>query len=203
MDINRKSRPAVSLGIKGESVVAGDHLALFYDTDEEFANTLGFIEAGLNGSDHCILFGIPSDTGRMLRVLSQRRWDVERLAREGRLSELRPETTCDATVAAVSRHFEQVLGRGATFIRFLGNAAVGSEGWPTDEEFYKLEATVSAATLDLPCVAICMFDLRTQSAHTIMKAAFEGHPVTIHRNCIRENPLYVPRAEGHDGRGAV
>jgi len=38
-----------------------------------------------------------------------------------------------------------------------------------------------------------MFDLRTQSAHTIMKAAFEGHPVTIHRNCIRENPLYVPR----------
>ena len=39
-----------------------------------------------------------------------------------------------------------------------------------------------------------MFDLRSQSAHTIMKAAFEGHPVTIHRNCIRENPLYVPKA---------
>ena len=194
MDTYRKSRPAVPLGIKGESVVAGDHLALFYDTDEEFANTLGFIETGLKGTDHCILFGIPSDTDRMRRVLSERRWDVERLVREGRLSELRPEATCEATVAAVSRHFEHVLGKGATFIRFLGNAAVGREGWPTEEEFYKLEATVSAATLDLPCVAICMFDLRTQSAHTILKAAFEGHPVTIHRNCIRENPLYVPRA---------
>ena len=77
---------------------------------------------------------------------------------------------------------------------FLGNAAVGRDGRPQEEEFYKLEATVSAATLDLPCVAISMFDLRTQSAHTILKAAFEGHPVTIHRNCIRENPLYVPRA---------
>jgi hypothetical protein len=195
MDTYRKSRPAVPLGIKGDSVVAGDHLALFYDTDEEFANTLGFIEIGLKRTDHCILFGIPSDTDRMLRVLSERRWDVERLVREGRLSELRPEATCEATVAAVSRHFEHVLGKGVTFIRFLGNAAVGREGWPTDEEFYKLEATVSAATLDLPCVAICMFDLRTQSAHTILKAAFEGHPVTIHRNCIRENPLYVPRAE--------
>jgi hypothetical protein len=195
MDTQRKFRAAVPLGIKGESVVAGDHLALFYDTDEEFANTLAFIETGLHGTDHGILFGIPSDTERMLRVLRERGWDVPRLVHEGRLSELRPEPTCEATVAAVSRHFEHILGQGTTFIRFLGNAAVGCEGWPTEEEFYKLEATVSAATRHLPCVAICMFDLRTQSAHTILKAAFEGHPVTIHRNCIRENPLYVPRSE--------
>jgi hypothetical protein len=194
MDTSRKSRPPVPLGIHGESVVAGDHLALFYDTEEEFTKTLGFIETGLNGTDHCIVFGVPSDTERMLSVLRQRRWDVERLMREGRLSALRPEGTCEATMASVSRHFEHVLGSGATFIRFLGNAAVGHDGWPTEEEFYKLEATVSAATLDLPCIAICMFDLRTQSAQTIMKAAFEGHPVTIHRNCIRENPLYVPRS---------
>jgi hypothetical protein len=194
MDTTRKSRPAVPLGIRDESVVAGDHLALFYDTDEEFTNALGFLETGLKGTDHCIVFGIPSDTERMLRVLSERRWDVKRLIRDGRLSVLRPEETCEATVASVSRHFEQVLGNGATFIRFLGNAAVGRKGWPAEEEFYKLEATVSAATLDLPCVAICMFDLRTQSAQTILKAAFEGHPVTIHRNCIRENPLYVPRS---------
>ena len=194
MHPNRKSRAPVPLGIQGESVVAGDHLALFYDTEQEFTNALGFIETGLNGSDHCILFGIPSDTDRMLRVLSERMWGVEQLMRKGTLSVLRPEPTCDATVASVSRHFEQVLENGATFIRFLGNAAVGREGWPTEDEFYKLEATVSAATLDLPCIAICMFDLRTQSAQTIMKAAFEGHPVTIHRNCIRENPLYIPKS---------
>jgi hypothetical protein len=194
MDSRRKSRRAVPLGIKEEMVVAGDHLALFYDTDEEFTNALGFIETGLRSGDHCILFGIPSDTDRMLQGLTQRNWDVERLMQEERLSILRPEETCDATVASVSRHFERVFEKGATFIRFLGNAAVGEEGWPTEEEFYKLEATVSAATFGLPCVAICMFDLRTQSAQTLMRAAFEGHPVTIHRNCIRENPLYIPKA---------
>lgn len=87
-----------------------------------------------------------------------------------------------------------MLGAGATFIRFFGNAAVGREGWPSAEEFYKLEATVSMATVELPCVAICLFDLRSQSAATIMKAAFEGHPVTFHRNCVRENPYYIPRS---------
>jgi hypothetical protein len=194
MDTHRKFRRAISLGIRGESVVEGDHLALFYETDEEFANAVDFIETGLKGSDHGILFGVPSDVDRMLRVLRDRGWNIEGLLREERLSVLRPHPTCEATVAAVSRHFEQLLGQGATFIRFLGNAAVGCEGWPSEEEFYKLEATVSAATLGLPCVAICMFDLRTQSAATILKAAFEGHPVTIHRNCIRENPLYIPRA---------
>ena len=194
MNSSRHSRPSVPLGIQGENAVVGDHLALFYETDAEFANAFGFLEAGLKGTDHCIVFGIQADIDRMLAVLRDRQWPVDDLMRGGRLSVLSPEETCDATVVAVSRHFQEVLGRGATFIRFLGNAAVGQAGWPSEEEFYKLEATVSAATLDLPCVAICMFDLRSQSAHTIMKAAFEGHPLTIHRNCIRENPLYVPRA---------
>ena len=194
MDINRKQRPPVALGIHNETVATGDHLALFYETDKEFAEAFGFIETGLASGDHCILFGIPQDTDRMIGVL-EKRHDVDALLREGRVSILRPEPTCDDTVAAVTRHFEQVLGKGATFIRFIGNAAVGREGWPVEEEFYKLEATVSAATLDLPCVAICMFDLRTQPAKAIVHAAIEGHPVTIHRNCIRENPFYVPRAE--------
>jgi len=194
MDTERKRRAQIDLGLHDETVAVGDHLAMFYDTEEEFAKALGFIEKGLRGADHCVLFGIPSDTERMLTVLRRKQWDVAREMAGGRLSVLRPEATCDATVASVSRHFDQVLATGRTMIRFLGNAAVGSEGWPSEEEFYKLEATVSAATMALPCVAICMFDLRTQPARTIMKAAFEGHPVTIHRNCIRENPLYVPRA---------
>jgi hypothetical protein len=195
MDTERKRRAQIDLGLHDETVAVGDHLAMFYDSEEEFAKALGFIEMGLRAADHCVLFGIPSDTERMLSVLRRKQWDVAREMAVGRLSVLRPEATCDATVAAVSRHFDEVLATGRTMIRFLGNAAVGSQGWPSEEEFYKLEATVSAATLALPCVAICMFDLRTQPARTIMKAAFEGHPVTIHRNCIRENPLYVPRAE--------
>ena len=141
-----------------------------------------------------MIFGIAEDTDRALEVVRKRGWDTAALLASGRLSVVRPAATCDETVSAVSAHFQSVLDAGAPFIRFIGNAAVGRDGWPSEEEFYKLEATVSEATLTLPCVAICMFDLRAQPARTIMRAAFEGHPVTLHRNCIRENPLYVPRA---------
>lgn len=195
MSENRRSREVVNLGIADETVFSGDHIAYFYDSDAEFERAFGFLELGLRAADHCVVFGIPDDTDRSLKVLRSLGWPVDELIEQGRLSVVRPALTCDDTVAAVSEHFARVLDAGAPFIRFLGNAAVGREGWPAEEEFYKLEATVSAATLTLPCVAICMFDVRHQPARTILQAAFEGHPVTLHRNCIRENPYYVPRSQ--------
>jgi hypothetical protein len=192
---SRKARDEVVLGIADDTVFAGDHIAYFYETDEEYHRAFGFLDVGLRRLDHCLIFGIREDTELALDAMRKRGWDTEELISAGRLSVLRPAATCDETVDRVSRHFEKILATGTTFIRFLGNAAVGREGWPDEEEFYKLEATVSEATLTLPCVAICMFDLRAQPARTIMKAAFEGHPVTLHRNCVRENPYYVPRAE--------
>jgi hypothetical protein len=192
---SRRARKEVELGIADDTVFAGDHIAYFYETDAEFQRAFGFLEVGLRGDDHCVIFGIPEDRDRAEAVMRSRGWDVASLVAAGRLSFLEPAPTSDETVARVGRHFDEVLAAGAPFIRFIGNAAVGREGWPAEDEFYKLEAAVSEASLHLPCVAICMFDLRVQPARTIMKAAFEGHPVTLHRNCVRENPYYVPRAE--------
>jgi hypothetical protein len=191
----RASRDQIALGLANDTVFVGDHIAYFYDTDSEFQRAFGFLDVGLRGSDHCVIFGIPEDIERALAAVRTLGWDTEALISSGRISLLSPAATCEETVARVSQHFEKLLATGTEFIRFIGNAAVGREGWPSEEEFYKLEATVSEATLTLPCVAICMFDLRVQPATTIMKAAFEGHPVTLHRNCVRENPFYIPRAE--------
>lgn len=192
--LRRKSREVVALGINDDTVSAGDHIAYFYESDAEFRRAFGFLDVGLRRGDHCVIFGVPDDIERSLGAVRALGRDTDALIAAGRLSTLQPALTCDETVERVSRHFDAVYASGASFIRFIGNAAVGREGWPSEEEFYKLEATVSEATLSMPCVAICMFDLTSQPARTIMKAAFEGHPVTVHRNCVRENPYYVPRA---------
>lgn len=42
METNRKHRPPVSLGIYNETVATGDHLAFFYETEDEFARAFGF-----------------------------------------------------------------------------------------------------------------------------------------------------------------
>lgn len=198
MQIKREARQQVLLGIANETVYAGDHIAYFYESEPEFERAFGFVEMGLRGEEHCVIFGIDADIERSLAVMERRGWRTAQLIEAGRMSTLNPSATCDETVERVSAHFQAIFDAGTRLIRFIGNAAVGQEGWLSEEEFYRLEATVSAATLEMACVAICMFDLRAQPARTIMKAAFEGHPVTFHRNCIRENPYYVPRAEAAD-----
>src|SRR5688500_2880167 len=67
MDINRKFRSSVPLGIHDETVFTGDHLAYFYETEQEFALALGFLEIGFRGNDHGVIFGISEDTEHMLR----------------------------------------------------------------------------------------------------------------------------------------
>jgi len=191
----RKARGEVVLGVAGDTVFVGDHIAYFYETDAEFQRAFGFLDVGLQGADHCVIFGVPDDIDRALDAVRGLGWDTDALISSGRLSIMHPAATSEETADRVSQHFAKLLAAGAPLIRFIGNAAVGREGWPEEEEFYKLEATVSEASLTLPCVAICMFDLRSQPARTIMKAAFEGHPVTLHRNCVRENPYFVPRSE--------
>ena len=194
MDLTRKSRSAVELGIAHESVFVGDHIAYFYSTDSEFERAFGFLELGWQQDEHGVFFEIAEDVERAKALLSQRGWDVDELLNTCKLSVLSPAPTCASTLERVSAHFDRIFNSGSKLIRFLGNAAVGREGWPPEEEFYKLEAAVSEASLSIPCVAICMFDLRAQPAQSIMSAAFEGHPVTFHRNCIRENPYYIPRS---------
>lgn len=195
MDLGRKTRPSIDLGIDGERVFSGDHIAYFYGSESQFERAFGFLEQGFRQGDHCVYFGIPEDVDRALAVLKKRGWQVEELLDMNQLSVLHPASTCDETLERVSAHFDRVFNSGAPFIRFLGNAAVGRGGWPSEEEFYKLEAAVSEASLTMRCVAICMFDLHGQSATTLMNAAFEGHPITFHRNCVRENPYYIPRSK--------
>src|SRR5687768_13435386 len=121
--LDRKAREEIELGISDDAVFAGDHIAFFYETDEEFQRAFGFLE----------------DIERMLAAVRELGWDTDELLATGRLSTLEPADTCEATVERVSRHFEKILATGAPFIRFIGNAAVGRDGWPAEEEFYKLE----------------------------------------------------------------
>src|SRR5215211_2744735 len=109
MSENRRGRETVNLGIAEEMVFAGDHIAYFYDSEAEFEKAFGFLELGLRGGDHCVVFGIPEDSDRSLDVLRSRGWSPDELIEQGRLSVVRPALTCDETVASVSRHFTQVL----------------------------------------------------------------------------------------------
>src|SRR5687767_2123497 len=105
--LDRKARKEVVLGISDDAVFAGDHIAFFYETDQEFQRAFRFLDVGLRGNDHALVFGIPEDVERMLDAVRAHGWNTDELMASGRLSVLEPADTCEATVERVSRHFEK------------------------------------------------------------------------------------------------
>ena len=84
----------MELGIGGWRVPLHSHIAYLWETKRDFEESVGFIAAGLEGSDHCIVVGDEGETRRVLSILEKRRMSricsparsfsvLERLALEG------------------------------------------------------------------------------------------------------------------------
>src|ERR1700681_3401989 len=54
MDKHRKG--SVALGIRDEFVAVSDHIGYFWESEDEFAEAVAFLEYGLHGNDSCIIF---------------------------------------------------------------------------------------------------------------------------------------------------
>lgn len=179
----------VELGIRDLRAAAGDHIAYFWETPEEFAEAVRFLERGLVEQDHAVVFGHAEANGRVLEVLEERGWSPARLRSEGRLSVLGPASTGDRMLERIGETFQEALDRGASMVRLLGNIGWEREDWPSEEDILRFEARVTEAASSFPSVVMCMYDVRALSGEIVLHGAFGTHPLTIHRNLVRENPM--------------
>jgi len=54
----------------------------------------------------------------------------------------------------------------------------------------QLESGASALIANLPCVIVCMYDVRTLPGRLILKGGLETHRLTVCTDGVRENPYY-------------
>src|SRR5215475_6388357 len=88
-------QPEVDLGLRGEQVPLHSHLAYFWENDEEFADAVAFLAAGLRGNDHCVIFGHQDANESVCKILSASGFDVGTLLTKGRLTVLRGQPAAD------------------------------------------------------------------------------------------------------------
>ncbi|MDQ6886440.1 MAG: MEDS domain-containing protein [Gemmatimonadota bacterium] len=181
----------IELGVRDERVAPGDHVAYFWDTRPDFVRGIAFLERGLRGEDHGVIFGHEDANAEVLQVLREHGLDPDVLAAEGRLSVLGSAATGDAMLANIGEVFERAVARGAPLIRLLGNIGWGRPGWPGEEDILAFEAKVTGAARAFPCVVLCMYDVQALPGRVMVHGAYETHPLTICGNVLRENPYYV------------
>ena len=188
----RSKLPVVDLGLEDESLPVHAHAAYFWETDKEFADAVGFLEVGLRGPDHCVIFGHEEANQAVCRILGERGFDVEALQANGRLSTLGGDASGETILHTIAATFERAIGGGAPLIRLLGNIGWRKHHWPDEEDLLAFEAKVTAATKQFPCVVVCMYDVAALPALIVRHGAFETHPFIVPRGPVRRNPYFVP-----------
>lgn len=192
MGIAHRKRGSVDLGIRRERVSPGDHIAFIWETQDEFAEATGFLDAAIAGKEHAVIFGHPDANDRVCEVLRARGHDLDSLQREGRLTILGGAPKGDTMLEVIGSTFQSAMSTGATFIRLLGNIGWHHENWPAEKDILEFEAKVTTAAKAFPCVVLCLYDVQSLSSEIIEEGAYRTHPLTICRNVLRENPLHVP-----------
>jgi hypothetical protein len=186
-----KSTTRVHLGIAGQTCSLCDHIAYFWETEEEFKRGVQFLVSGLGQHDDCVVFGYEEANAKVMRLLEQDGFDVAALRKSGRLVAISGDSKGELMLASIGTHFQRRLDQGTRLIRLLGNIGWGRKGWPNEIDILEFEAKVTTAAKQFPCVIVCMYDVNALPGKVILNGALETHPVTIRANVVRENPYYV------------
>jgi signal transduction histidine kinase len=168
------------------------HISYLWTTPKEFAETVGFLEAGLRGRDHCLLVGSKNTSGQILSLLVERGFDVEALQGAGRLAHFRGARSADAMLATFDAELNRAVAAGAPLIRFLGVPAWGESDWPDDESLLRVESSVNALARRYPTVIVCGYDVRLLPGTTLDRAAVGTHPLVLTTGRLIDSADSVP-----------
>jgi len=183
----------IPLGISAEPVALGSHLIYFWDSDEEFRRGVKFLNPGLGQGDHCVVFGHDEAIERVLANLAADGFDTDRLIKDLQLTVLPRRKSAQETLSEIGDVVQAALRAGTKAVRFLGNLGMGRDPLPAGEDdVLDLESRATALISPLPCVIVCMYDVRTLSGKLIFNGGLRSHHLAVCSTGLRENPYYSP-----------
>jgi len=199
----QRRTPTIDLGIAGWRVPIHSHLAYFWETEADFDAAVGFVEAGLRGSEYCVVIGYPREGERVLAVLRGRGVDVEGFKGRQRLSFIERGPSAQAMLERISATFEAALAAGAPVVRLFGNVAWGEDRGTSDAELLAYEARLSEISARYPSVILCLHEIHSMNGLMMRHGVFSTHPQTLEKEGVIGNPYFVPLDQFLERMGAL
>jgi hypothetical protein len=184
--------PDIPLGLDRALAAPGDHFAYFWETEQEFLATAGFVAAGEEHGESAVILCHEEARDRLAAALGSIGLDVEKLRRGKRLSFVSGAKSADALLEEVDEQIRSAVDRGAPLVRVLGSLGWRQRGGPEELELLRLEARVTEAVRKLPVVVACTYEVDRVPGRILLLSGLECHPLVFRRNALRDNALYVP-----------
>jgi hypothetical protein len=182
---------SVPLGIADAFAAPGDHIGYFWEDDQDFDATAGFLAAGLERDEVCVLLGHDAANARVLAGLERRGLPPDDIRRRDRFHTVSGQQPADALLRDIEVRIRAAVGNGIPMVRVLGHLGWEQPGWPAEREILSLEARVTDAVRNLPSVVLCAYDVRGLAGRPLLLGGLECHPLTLCRATIRHNEHYV------------
>jgi hypothetical protein len=175
----------------GELAAPGDHIGYFWESEAEFDATAGFLAAGVERDEVCVLLGHTVANARVLASLERRGLAPNELERGDRLHKVSGRQPVDAMLREIGDRVRLAVDRGVAMVRVLGNLGWEDPGWPAEADILRLEARVTDTVRNLPSVVMCAYGVRGRSGRSLLLGGLECHPLTLRRGALRRNEHYV------------
>jgi excisionase family DNA binding protein len=177
-----KASPApsqdVAINVGGLSIPVPGHLATFYSTEAgRMRLTVPFLAEGLRSGQACFL--VATDQVLKAYVEALRNEDGIHLGRaqaSGQFTAVGFDgATVDKAVAFWEGKFADILSRGPSLIRHVGEMSCVRPMFPSEDEMLRFEEGYEVMCRRFPVSAICQYDVR-QFDGIAMLRVLKSHP---------------------------
>jgi excisionase family DNA binding protein len=172
------AKPEAAIHVGGLAIPVPGHLATFYSTDPgRMRLTVPFLAEGLRFGQPCFLVATHDVLEAYMKALKdQAGSDFERAAASGQFVAVGFDgATVDRAVAFWEGKFADILSRGPSLIRHVGEMACVRPMFPSEDEMLRFEEGYEVMCRRFPVSAICQYDVR-QFDGIAMLRVLKAHP---------------------------
>jgi hypothetical protein len=186
----------IEVGITQDRVPLGSHLIYFCEGSDDFERGVRFLYPGLGKGEHCLLFGHDEAIEQAFQVLRAGGFDPEASIRNLELTVIHRMANAQQTVSEIAAVLDRAMRAGATAVRYLGILGMGRDPLPAGEDdVVELEQKVDLLVASLPCVTVCMYDVRMLSGRLVMRGGLQTHALAVCAAGVHTNPYFVPQED--------
>jgi excisionase family DNA binding protein len=181
--LNRGEKPSApsqpaAINVGGLSIPVPGHLATFYRSDAGRTRlTVPFLAEGLRSGQPCFLVATDHVLAIYMEALTNEEGlDPRRAQASGQFTALGFDgATVERAVAFWEGKYSDILSRGPSLIRHVGEMACVRPLFPSEDEMLRFEEGYEVMCRRFPVSAICQYDVR-QFDGTAMLRVLKSHP---------------------------
>ena len=172
------AKPAATINVGGVAVPVPGHLATFYSTDPgRMRLTVPFLADGLRFGQPCFLVATDEVLNAYMNALKdQAGSDFERATASGQFTAVGFDgATVERAVSFWEGKFADVLSRGPSLIRHVGEMACVRPMFPSEDEMLRFEEGLEVMCRRFPVSVICQYDVREFDGIAMLRV-LKAHP---------------------------